>query len=453
MRCSYLWMNVLLLGVIACDGSPTPQLDGEPVESTEGRATVIAPGGDAADYAARYGVPLDEAAHRLDQQVSLGDIEVALRKTERTFAGLWIQHEPTYKIIVALTDPAAAPRAVAVVHSVAKAGDVEFRTARFTLAELEQHQLDTIATTRALGVPTESDVSVLDNRVELYVRKGDQTQLASKLGAAGQALAASVHIVPVDQFSSSMQLNGGVTLYKSDGDDPDSADDPSCTAGFTVRTTQGHRGFVTAAHCPDRLRPNASSPWLPVTDQLLGGHHDVQWHSTCGIHDVSDDFYKCSPFTDPACLQDVAATVHRNNQVIGAVVKKFGWRTDVTDGTIHSKNFCPVDPFVEYEPTFIRVTAGSTRFGYFGDSGAPVFSNGNAYGILKGAPPDNINDGVYMPINYVSDLFIQVNTSDPSGPGCTICDPAGFACSVNNPSTCCSNACVPTGVGGLGKCG
>ena len=59
---------------------------------------------DAKMYASRFGVDLDEAIRRLKLQSEIGDLNAELAAKERdTFAGLWIQHQPEYRVIVRFT--------------------------------------------------------------------------------------------------------------------------------------------------------------------------------------------------------------------------------------------------------------------------------------------------------------------------------------------------------------
>jgi hypothetical protein len=56
-------------------------------------------------YAERYKVDVNEALFRLKLQETFPDLEPAIAgKEQATFGGLWIQHEPEYKIIVAFTE-------------------------------------------------------------------------------------------------------------------------------------------------------------------------------------------------------------------------------------------------------------------------------------------------------------------------------------------------------------
>ncbi len=55
-------------------------------------------------YAKDQDVPLEEAVRRLQLQESVGKLGAELEANERdTFAGLWIEHEPEYRVVAAFT--------------------------------------------------------------------------------------------------------------------------------------------------------------------------------------------------------------------------------------------------------------------------------------------------------------------------------------------------------------
>lgn len=96
---------------------------------------------DAASYADQTGVGLDEAVRLLRLQREVGDLDAALSQEERnTFAGLWIEHEPEYRVIVRFTDPSGEERLRARVAGTALAELVEMRPAAVSLAQLEERR-------------------------------------------------------------------------------------------------------------------------------------------------------------------------------------------------------------------------------------------------------------------------------------------------------------------------
>ena len=66
---------------------------------------------DATSYAALEGVSVDEAVRRLQLQQKVSELDAALAAEESpTFAGLWIQHQPQFRVVARFTDPAAEGR-------------------------------------------------------------------------------------------------------------------------------------------------------------------------------------------------------------------------------------------------------------------------------------------------------------------------------------------------------
>ena len=99
-----------LLTMTACGPGPaTDKLEEDNVRRDR-ETTPAEPGKEAAPspearmYAKDYGVPLEEAVRRLRLQNALPRLEPELRKKEAdTFAGLWIQHEPDFRLVVLFT--------------------------------------------------------------------------------------------------------------------------------------------------------------------------------------------------------------------------------------------------------------------------------------------------------------------------------------------------------------
>lgn len=59
---------------------------------------------DATQYAMMFGVDMASAIRQLNLQQDIGELSARLTKSEAaTFAGMWIQHQPSYKIIVQFT--------------------------------------------------------------------------------------------------------------------------------------------------------------------------------------------------------------------------------------------------------------------------------------------------------------------------------------------------------------
>ena len=147
---------------------------------------------DAENYAATYEVEIDEALLRLRLQPAIGRLNADLTESEAaTFAGLWVQHEPSYRIIIQFTGRGSS-RLEKLLQS-EEYQDlypfVEVRSARRSLRSLAAVQAASHRAARAQGVPMESSIKVQENRVELFTTKPDH--LAVALRATDKARAAA----------------------------------------------------------------------------------------------------------------------------------------------------------------------------------------------------------------------------------------------------------------------
>jgi hypothetical protein len=179
----------------------------------------------------------------------------------------------------------------------------------------------------------------------------------------------------------------------------------SCTSGFSVQNSEGLRGITTAAHCPNSLSYNGSS--LTFQSEILSGSYDIQWMRAPGFT-VTNKIQSSSS----GATRNITSTKHRNDQVIGGYVCKYGKTSGYTCGYISDKNICP-SSVPNCGATFIRVdnTAGYNDLSSSGDSGGPWFLVNTAYGTHVGSPGDDPNDAIYMAVNYVGGLGVSVMTS------------------------------------------
>lgn len=356
---------------------------------------------DAAEYAKRYRVELDEAVRRLQLQRAVSDLEGVLAEEEAdAFAGLWIQHEPSYRVVVRFTSRAAEERLKARIAGGPLANLVETRDARFTLRTLEAMQREVHERAwQALG-QAESRIDVVNNDIELFAT--DTTKLR------GLRIPAGVEIKRVAKLSSAdslPELPGGSALS-------------DCTAGFGVIAPSGEVGISTAGHCNNDQYFQGIH--LPFRAEKLSGDQEVQWNSAC------DRAYVSNRINSGIGTRGITSTRHRTNQSIGTYVCKMGKTTGRTCGTIADKNI-QIQP--GFNSTFIRVDGYQLRGP--GDSGAPWFVEDIAYGIHWGGWGMDPNDALYMAINYISALNVSVLTYDP-GPVCNLTPFASFSITQSN---------------------
>lgn len=382
------------VGNVASDGSPeTGPGDGSNTINTD------ALGMDAKAYAADYGVTVEEARRRLTLQGSVGSLEEALVDNESdTFGGLWIQHEPEFRIVARFTQGGESTVRPYVTDE-ALSGLVDVQTADSTLDDLEAAQDKAMMTVDEFGIPAESEIDVIGNRVKLFVV--NRTGLDSSLAKPDVELPDEVDIVTVNELSTvTADLHAGLTTVP-------------CTAGFSVVHSDGRKGITTAAHCGTAISFNGTA--LNYVQGFLGGNHDVQWHEAPGstIRGLMRVQFH------PKISRHVRSTRNRDAQVVGEYVCRYGKVTHFACGDIRSKHVQPTNQVgcentpCQFSATFIRVRVTRGLVSQRGDSGGPWFSGNTAYGIHRSrsrVEGTNIMGDVYMAINYVSALGVSVIT-------------------------------------------
>ncbi|RZN37674.1 MAG: hypothetical protein EF813_05580 [Methanosarcinales archaeon] len=110
-----------------------PDSDGEPVLISAEDALLR----DAQEYASDMGVSTDEALRRLQLQDSIGELNAEISTNEvATFAGLWIEHTPKYRVVVQFTQDSEETIKPYLEQHTELADIVEVRTANVSLADL-----------------------------------------------------------------------------------------------------------------------------------------------------------------------------------------------------------------------------------------------------------------------------------------------------------------------------
>ncbi|MEG8025159.1 hypothetical protein QP162_13360 [Sphingomonas aurantiaca] len=251
---------------------------------------------DAGEYARAFGVTLDEAMHRLRAQADSVAVTDRLRETYRDrWAGIVIEHRPSYRIVILLTgtDPVADQSIVAGgidVPIVFRTGAAMNRTGMLAVIATHQAQIRAaLPHPPGLGIDprTGALVVMISGRDAERDRGGAvQAQIAAMTGVP-------VQIEAIDQTTS--DLRPSPQTISSDAALAAIAPTPTveggarvvgtvdgkryaCTTGFVV--TDGSRsGIATAAHCPDTLTyvdSRQGSVPLEFVGQWGWGYQDVQ---------------------------------------------------------------------------------------------------------------------------------------------------------------------------------
>ncbi len=161
---------------------------------------------DAQFYADEMGVSLEEALARLDTQSedAISQLNNQLQANEAdTFAGLWLQHEPEYRVVVAFTRDGAETIAKYVTEGSELAQLIELRSAQYSYAQLLADQQTVLQILDGTQMLVGVAILVQENVVELAVT--DRAAFDAALAAANAELPPSVIVI---------------TAYEPVGDNP-----------------------------------------------------------------------------------------------------------------------------------------------------------------------------------------------------------------------------------------
>lgn len=157
---------------------------------------------DAQEYASDTGVNIDEALSRFQLQDIAGELGAELRTNEvETFAGLWIEHTPEFRIVVQFTRDDEETIKPYLKQHIELANIVEVRTANVSLANLRRAQNNASCSVNALGIPADSGVNVYNNSVEFYMVKADRSRFDNALQRGEIQLPDNVRVITVEALA------------------------------------------------------------------------------------------------------------------------------------------------------------------------------------------------------------------------------------------------------------
>ncbi len=148
--------------------------------------------------------------HRFELQHVAGELEAELRSKEAaTFAGLWLEHTPTCKVVVQFTD--ATKRDISpYLQNTDLSASVEVRTANVSLTDLEKAQAAALSAIASTGIPVESGINVRENWVELYV--AERARLDNAMQKGKVQLSPNVKVITVPSMGEyQADIYGGLT--------------------------------------------------------------------------------------------------------------------------------------------------------------------------------------------------------------------------------------------------
>lgn len=145
-----------------------------------------------------------------------GDLQVLLLENEaNVFGGLWIEHDPAYRVVIHVTrDARRIYRRY--IKGTALEGVADVRRVELTWAELEQAQAMTMRTLAEIGSSASTSIDVRENCVTVYA--SDEEALRTKLTASGASLPDAVCVVAVGPYAQApaLDLPPGVAFPRQD---------------------------------------------------------------------------------------------------------------------------------------------------------------------------------------------------------------------------------------------
>ncbi len=335
---------------------------------------------DAGEYARQNFVSLAEAMRRLRaQEESVAATDQIHAAYADRFAGIAMEHQPDYRIVVLLTGSEPVPD-----QSIIAGGmtvPIVFRTGAAATREQVVEAMRRHQSTIRSAFPKAQGMG-LDQRsgeLVLMVSWGEED---SYRHAAAEAELEALTGVPVriqglDRPDTNFGVEGGARV---EGIDPVNGRRYSCTTGFVV--TDGVRtGVVTAAHCPDTLTyydPLGGETELSFEGQWGARYQDVQLHVSPQAQ--APLFYANSAKT---AARPVTSWRSRTSTRAGDAVCKRGETTGYSCSQVELTDFAPPGDLCggPCTPTWVTVGGPSCRGG---DSGGPIFNGTVAFGITKG---------------------------------------------------------------------
>ena len=166
---------VLCFMITAC----TNQVTGAPQQAAQTHPNQEAyPNPDAETYAKNYGISLDDALRQFHLQDVAGELQATLREKEAdTFAAIWLEHTPEFKIVVLFTHDAEQKIKPYLTDELV--GVVEARDVEASRAMLEDVDGEIKSILLNLGIQVESELNVYENRITIFVNEADRNQFDS----------------------------------------------------------------------------------------------------------------------------------------------------------------------------------------------------------------------------------------------------------------------------------
>ncbi|PJL11189.1 hypothetical protein B9Y66_19305 [Stenotrophomonas maltophilia] len=347
-------------------------------------------------YSRVFNVSEAEAEYRSMKSISAAALEARIQASEPdTFGGLYIEHQPDFKIVVLFTKKPA--------ETLAKYTQDPVFTGRVSAQSLEMllaTQAEAEAQLLAKKVEFESGVDIKQSIVTFYVKDEAAARRALRplLGAVDFMV-----IKQVKGFTVTTAISGGHKL---------SGTVFNCTTGFNVFDADRELGVLTAGHCDNTLTYQGIAAPLVFQSEQNVGDYDVQWHKEPSRGPRQAQANEITLINGPSQTLEITSVLPSSSTHVGDLICKSGIHGHYACGTIEDMN--SRSDHNGAIGRYIRARKLSPGpLSVEGDSGGPVFSNNAAVGVIHGRGGEGTgfeDDLFYMPIERVSVLGLSILT-------------------------------------------
>jgi len=400
----------LLSGAVnaAGPGDQPPAVIQPPTLQTEDEALAQ----DAGEYARLHGLTLEDAVSRLRaQEASVAATDRIRAEFSGRLAGIAIDHDPDYRIVVLLTG--SEPVRDRFISAGGRIVPIVFRTGARATGDQLVGAIDTYRDEIRKVVHHVQGMGADPRTGELVLMvQTDDAEDASKHLAELEAISGvPVRIQPLNVVAHNLAIEGGSRLT---GTDPKDGKHYACTTGFVVTDSQ-RTGIITAAHCPDNLvyhDPQGGRIELTFVGEWGARTQDVQVHLAAASQ--VPEFYVDSGKT---VMRSVDASRTRRSTRAGDVVCHRGETTGYSCSMVQLVDYAPPGDLCggPCEPVWVAVDGPTCKSG---DSGGPIFLGTTAFGIVKGG--NYAGDGACVFYYYMSTDYLPTGWSllyqAPRGP-------------------------------------
>jgi len=351
---------------------------------------------DATQYAAQFGVPLDEAVRRLKaQQASVAVTDAIAREFAGRLAGISIEHAPAFRIVVLVTgDQPVSDRTAAGVPVVFRTGATA--THAQAIEALRKHLIDLrsdLPNARGAGYDQRTgEVVLLVTRAD-----ADKFGLETIGSRAEQVSGVRVRVIINELNESNLGIVGGGRV---EGLNLQTSRRNLCTTAFVVTNGEAN-AITTAAHCPDELTyvdRDGTTATLPMIGSWGTAYRDVQIN---GTPDSPGPLFYSN--RGAGTLRRLASWRNAASTRAGDFVCHYGESSGYSCSTVELTDYAPPGDLCGGAcfPTWITVKGPNC---VAGDSGGPVFSGDIAFGIAKGV--NRANSGQCLFYYYMSTDYL-----------------------------------------------